>query len=54
MKTYTVTLKEVWYQFVSVDADSEEDAIKKVQDGDGAYCEMEYSHTLDSPEVEEN
>ena len=47
---YDVTVKEVWVQTYTVHADSPEEAIEKVQDGD---CEaqddsFEYSHALES------
>jgi hypothetical protein len=47
---YDVTVKEVWVQTYTVHADSEEEAIQKVQDGD---CEtqdgsFEYSHAQES------
>lgn len=49
MPSYLVTVKEVWDQLVRVDANSEEDAIKRVRDGAGTYLENpEYSRTLDS------
>ena len=46
---YIITRREVWTQGVQIEADSKEEAIRKVADGDGEVIEslFEYSHTLD-------
>jgi hypothetical protein len=50
-KTYLVTVKEIWNQMVEVQAVSEEDAIVRIQNGEGNYLSgmsgFEYNHTLD-------
>lgn len=45
-----VVRKEVWIQPVTIEADSTEDVLHKVEDGEGEDLEdqFEYSHTLDS------
>lgn len=52
MKKYYVSVKEVWSQIVEVEAESEDEAIEKVEMGDGNYLEgdndLEYSYTLES------
>jgi hypothetical protein len=52
MPKYHVLVPEVHYGKVEVDADSPSEAIRKVNDGDGAYLDntTEYSHTLDTAE----
>ena len=42
-------VREVWVQAYDVDADSKEEAIKKIAEGDGNVVEWEldYSHMLD-------
>lgn len=47
---YIVVVKEVWEQPVSIEAESVDDAIRKVGDGEGTVLEseFEYSHSLDS------
>ena len=47
---FIVVVKEVWIQPVSVEAKSAQEAIRKVEDGEGTSLEdqFEYSHTLDS------
>jgi len=51
MKTYYVLVREVWAQPVTVEADSPQEAIRKVQKGDGEYAKSaEYCHTL-NPET---
>ena len=52
MKTYYVTVKEVWSQVVSIEAENEEKAVEKVIEGEGQYLEgmdenFQYSHTLE-------
>jgi len=46
---YIVEVREVWVQPVEVEASSEEEAKKKVQQGEGTALEdrFEFSHTLD-------
>ena len=51
MKTYTVTRPEVHYSYVQVEASSPEDALKRVQDGEGEETSCEYSHTLDGEQL---
>lgn len=49
MSKYIVTIREVWYQGVEIEADSEEEAFEKVDSGEGKYL-MEllgYSYTLE-------
>lgn len=52
MATMRVIVPEVWYQTVEIEAESQEEAIRKVADGDGNYLDdkLEYSHTRDSSE----
>jgi hypothetical protein len=45
MGKYHVYVPEVHYQIVEIEADSMEEAVVKVHDGDGDYLNMEYSHT---------
>ena len=47
MTSYIIEVPEVHYQQVRVEADSPEEALAKVREGDGEYLEMEYSHILD-------
>jgi len=53
MKEYTVEVPEVWYQSVSIEANSEEEAKKLVMSGEGTILDssLEYSHTLDPREA---
>ena len=46
---YLVEVPEVWYQKNIIDADSPEQAIEKVKNGEGELVDngLEYSHTLD-------
>lgn len=48
MPNYLVEVPEVHYQTVRITADSPQDALAKVRDGDGDYLDgrLEYSHTL--------
>jgi len=47
-KLFTVTVKEIHNQFVDVRADNEEDAIRRVADGEGIYSgETEYVRNMD-------
>lgn len=50
MKKYIVNIREVHLQPIEIEAESPEEAIRLVQDGDGEgdYTNGEYSHTLDS------
>lgn len=43
---YTVAVREVHILYVDVEADSEEQAMKIVQDGGGDYGQSEYQRTL--------
>jgi hypothetical protein len=45
---YIVQIREVHIQEVLIEAESEQEAINKVADGDGQYLDnsLEYSHTL--------
>jgi hypothetical protein len=47
---FIVERKEIWAQNLTVEAESLEEAIKKVQDGDGEIIEnqFEYCRTLNS------
>jgi hypothetical protein len=47
MTSYIIEVPEVHYQQVRVEADSPEEALAKVREGDGDYLEAEYSHILD-------
>lgn len=50
MKTYIVTVREVWTQMVKVTVDGDEDIAKQaVRDGKGEYMDdtNEYSHNMD-------
>ena len=49
MKEYMVNVREVHVQQVKIRADSPEQAIQKVQQGEGQWLNdgLEYSHTLD-------
>jgi hypothetical protein len=46
---FHVMIREVHVQTVEVEAESEQKAIEKVQEGEGEYLEdsLEYSHTLE-------
>jgi hypothetical protein len=50
MKNYIVRMWEVYVQTVAIEANSEEEAIEKVVEGEGEYINnsLEYSHALDS------
>lgn len=54
MTRYHVTIREVWNQVVEVEADSEEEALDKVAEGDGDYLEggsnFEFNRTMDRDE----
>lgn len=49
-KKFIVFVREVYVQQVLVEAESENEAIKKVRFGEGDHLDnsLEYSHTLDS------
>lgn len=49
MKTFVVCKREVWTQLVKIEAESKEEALKAVSEGEGQECDntLEYSH--DSP-----
>ena len=49
MNEYLVSVPEVWVQVVLIEAESEEDALQLVKQGNGENLEdqFEYSHTLD-------
>lgn len=49
MLTYYVHRREVWIQTVEIAADTEEDALRRVVDGEGENTDLfEYSHTCPS------
>ena len=49
MKRFIVTVPEIHYQDMSIEAATEEEAIQKVLDGDGTCVgEPEYAYTLDN------
>lgn len=51
-KRYTVCLKEVWHSYRDVEAESEEEALQLIQEGEGEEVLCEYSHTTDDdPEI---
>jgi len=50
MKKFNVQVKETHYQHVEIEADSKEQAIEKVREGEGQYGYLEYSDTHDSSE----
>ena len=50
MKRYKVVIKEITEQDIYVDAESKEDAIIAVKDGEGYYKDNRYVETLD-PEL---
>lgn len=53
MKKYIVTMKEVHNQEMLIEANSPEEALSKVSEGEGtAQSEAYYSYTLDSDEFE--
>ena len=49
MKKYCIGVREVWIQLVTIEAESEVEAIDAIAGGDGEQAEegIEYSHTLD-------
>lgn len=50
MQIWRVEVHEVWIQPVEVEAKTAEDAIRRVNDGDGTILDrrFEFSHTLDT------
>jgi hypothetical protein len=50
MKTYIVKVPEMYLSHMEVDANSEEDAIAKVSNGEGTEVYLEFMHTLESPD----
>ena len=46
-RLYEVQLQEVHYSTWQVEAESQQDAVDRVRDGDGEEVSMEYSHTLE-------
>ena len=44
---YSVQIREVHINHMKIEADSVEEAIKQVREGDGESVYIEYSHTLD-------
>jgi hypothetical protein len=48
MKKFMVSVPELWFTSVEVNAESAEEALEIVKDGGGEYfSEAEYSHTLE-------
>ena len=53
MKTYTVRVPEVHYQYIVVEAEDKESAIAAARHGEGDYGnDTEYAYTLDSSRFE--
>jgi parvulin-like peptidyl-prolyl isomerase len=53
MKTYTVRVPEVHYQYIVVEAEDKESAIAAAKSGEGDYGnDTEYAYTLDSSRFE--
>lgn len=50
MNKYIVSVKEVWVSDVIIEAESEKDAISKIEGGEGDTLDSQYSYTLDSDE----
>jgi hypothetical protein len=52
MPKFHVSVPEVRYQTVEIEAESMEHAVRRVLDGDGEYTgDLEYSHPLDVDEM---
>lgn len=52
MTKYRVTVPEVWYQHYEVEADNEQEAIRKVWDEEAEEIgEPEYAYTQDSTQA---
>ena len=47
-KTYIVGVREVHVSSMKITAESKEQAIDLIKEGDGEEVNLEYSHTLDS------
>jgi len=47
MPKFAVTRKEVHISYSQIEAETAEEAISRVQDGDGEEVLVEYSHTID-------
>ena len=45
---YTVTVKEIYDSYVEIEAESPEEALKKVRGGEGDEVDQEYYSTMDS------
>tara|TARA_Y100001963_G_C6637220_1_gene379161 strand:+ start:130 stop:303 length:174 start_codon:yes stop_codon:yes gene_type:complete len=50
MKTYTVRIPEVHWQYIVVEAESREEAIAAAKNGEGDYGKEEYAYTLEDYE----
>ena len=48
MKTYTITVKEIHDSYVEIQANSPQEALEKVKNGEGCEVDCEYHSTLDS------
>lgn len=48
---YTVTVKEIHDSYVEVEADSPEQALEKVKNGEGDEVCLEYNSTLDQFDI---
>ncbi len=48
MKTYTVTVREKYDSYVEIEANSPEEALEKVKNGEGREVACEYNSTLPS------
>ena len=50
MKKYIVGMREIHIQNVEIEAESPEEAIERVADGEGDFVDnsLEYSHTLNT------
>lgn len=49
MPRFIVSVKEVYIQPVSIEAESVEDALRKVKDGDGEYLEDQHEYCYSLP-----
>ena len=47
MKKYVVLVQEIHYAHMAIEANSEEEAVNLVRDGEGEQIELEYSSTND-------
>lgn len=48
MPKYHIGVREVHIAIMEINADSKEEAIISIQEGNGEEVSLEYSHTLDS------